>query len=213
MKIALWLGIFLGFGGVLAGSHFYPWVAHARLPSQTTVVANGGRAERFVIRLPVDRIGSAGGRATGGRGAPELASMRLPEELATEPLLIEHFKLRDGGGNVIGLAARHWSEAPGGPAAAWSLLVPSRGALFLTAAGERRDALDAALRRSGWRPSAAWEGSVRVELAAEGRFVAGSDEFDGLGGGYTEIWTVTGVGESGEIRGTIELDTLTYRAP
>ena len=35
---------------------------HARLPSQTHVVANGGRAEQFLIRLPADRIDGDGRR-------------------------------------------------------------------------------------------------------------------------------------------------------
>lgn len=214
MKIALWLGLLLGFGGVLAGSHFYPWVAHARLPSQTTVVANGGRAEQFLIHLPADRIGSAGGPGTGLRGAPEFASMQMPAPLANEPLLIEHFKLRDSAGNVIGLAARHWSAAADGPSTAWSLLIPSRGALLLTAAGEQPAAVDDALRRAGFSAGAAWEGAVRIALAEENtgaRVAAGSDEFAGLRGRYSETWSVTGVAETGELRGTIELHTVTYR--
>jgi hypothetical protein len=215
MKIAFWLGIVLGLGGVLAGSHFYPWVAHARLPSQTTVVANGGRAERFLIRLPADRLGSSGGPGTGLRGSPTVATMSLPEPLAGGALLIEHFKLRDGGGNVIGLAARHWNVGPEGPSTAWSLLIPSRGALLLAAAGEAPAALDAALQRSGFDSRSAWEGSVRVELAPSdaARILAGTAEFDGLTGRYSETWNVTGVDEIGELRGTIELDTVTYRGP
>lgn len=213
MRFAFWLGLIVGLGGVLAASHFYPWVAHARLPSQTTVVANGGRAERFLIRLPVDRIGAAGGADPGIRGAPELASMRLPEPLAAAALLIEHFKLRDSAGNVIGLAARHWSAVPGGHAAAWSLLIPSRGALLLTAAGEPGSAIDAALQRSGWRAGTAWEGDIRVALADDGaRIAAASQEFEGLQGRYSETWNVTGVGIDGELRGTVELETVTHQA-
>ena len=136
MKAAILLGFVLGFGGVLAGSHFFPWVIHSRLPSQTSVVANGGRAEQFLIRLPVDRIGSAGATA-GLRGSPMFANMALPENLAKEPLLVEHFKVRDSVGNVIGLAARHWSvDGDGDAGSAWVVLIPSRGAMLLTAPGE-----------------------------------------------------------------------------
>jgi hypothetical protein len=213
MKTAILLGFVLGFGGVLAGSHFLPWVAHARLPSQTSVVANGGRAEQFLIRLPVDRIGSAGATA-GIRGSPMFANMALPENIAKEPLLIEHFKVRDSVGNVIGLAARHWSAGPDGDAgSAWVLMIPSRGALMLAAPGEPRGALDAALQKGGYK-GASWDGDVRIDLAgAEGRgsIINGSAEFEGLDGEYSERWNVSGVSDTGELRGTIELNTVTFR--
>ena len=43
MKATFFLALFLGFAGVLAAGHFVPWGAHVRLPSQTHVIANGGR--------------------------------------------------------------------------------------------------------------------------------------------------------------------------
>ncbi len=65
MKATFFLALLLGFAGVLAAGHFVPWGAHVRLPSQTRVVANGGRAEQFLIRLPADRIDAAGAKAAG----------------------------------------------------------------------------------------------------------------------------------------------------
>ena len=56
MKLVFILALLIGFAGTLAGAHFAPGLKHARLPSNTTVVANGGRAEKFMIRLPADRI-------------------------------------------------------------------------------------------------------------------------------------------------------------
>jgi hypothetical protein len=213
MKTAILLGFVLGFGGVLAGSHFFPWVAHARMPSQTSVVANGGRAEQFLIRLPVDRIGSAGA-TVGLRGSPMFANMALPETLAKEPLLIEHFKVRDSVGNVIGLAARHWSTGPDGDAGtAWVLMIPSRGALMLVAPGEARGALDAALQKGGYK-GGSWDGDVRLDVVGperRGAIVTGSAEFEGLEGEYSERWNVSGVSDNGELRGTIELSTVTFR--
>jgi len=214
MKTAFWLGLVLGFGGVLCAAHFVPWVTHARVPSQTKVVANGGRAEQFVIRLPVDRIGVVSGTGTGLR-AGIAGAAGLPPALAEKPVLVEHFKVRDAAGNVIGLAARHWSGSADGGGAAWSLLIPSRGALFLAAPAESRDAVDAALQRAGYKPGQAWTGELKVDLTpkggATGTMVAGSDEFGDLQGRYEELWTVTGVTETGELRGTIELDTLANR--
>jgi len=213
MKAAFLTAILFGFGGVLAAAHYVPWMSHDRLPSQTTVVANGGRAEQFVIRLPVDRLAAAGAADAGVRAAPLPDGKPLPAELASQPLLVEHFKVRDSAGNVIGVAARHWSTSGREAGTAWSVLIPSRGSLLLTAPGEARGALDAALARAGYTAGKAWNGSVTVQLARDndGAVKSGSAEFDGLEGSYSEVWTVTGVTELGELRGTIELNTVTRR--
>jgi hypothetical protein len=211
MKATFLTALVLGFCGVLAAAHYVPWVAHVRLPSKTSVVANGGRAEQFVIRLPVDRISATGSKTAGIRAAGKASS--LPPSLAADSILVEHFKVRDADGNVVGIAARHWSADARGLGAAWSLLIPSRGALLLTSPGEQSGVLDAALAKAGYHAGEDWTGDVRVELAASkpesGAIAGGSEEFAGLAGEYTEIWTVTGVSEAGELRGTIELDTVT----
>ena len=213
MKTTFFLAIFLGFVGVLAAGHFVPWGAHVRLPSQTHVVANGGRAEQFLIRLPADRIDVAGAKNAGLRGAATTGASALPAQLTTEPLLVEHFKVRDAAGNVIGLAARHWSADAHASGTAWSLMIPSRGALLLTAPAEPRGALDTALRNAGYSAGAVWNGAVKVAFAPEGTddaiVAAGSDEFAGLDGKYSETWTITGVTDGGELHGTIEIDTVT----
>jgi hypothetical protein len=67
MKTVLLLAIVIGFGGTLAGAHYLPWVTHVRLESHTSVVANGGRAEKFLIRLPADRLAVTDGQAGGLR--------------------------------------------------------------------------------------------------------------------------------------------------
>jgi len=210
MKTTFFLAIFLGFVGVLAAGHFVPWGAHVRLPSQTRVIANGGRAEQFLIRLPADRIDVASAKTSGLRAAPGAGTSTLA---TTEPLLVEHFKVRDAAGNVVGLAARHWSADAHASGTAWSLMIPSRGALLLTAPAEPRAALDTALHTAGYSAGATWNGDVKVAFAPEGTDAAivagGSDEFAGLAGKYTETWTITGVTDGGELHGTIEIDTVT----
>ena len=215
MKAALLSGVLLGFGGVLAAAHLFPWVDHPRLPSLTSVVANGGRAERFIIHLPVDRIQSGGAAGAGVRGLSYPTGAELPPELGSAPMLAEHFKVRDADGQVIGIAARHWTDAEGSPAAAWALLIPSRGALLLGATGEPSGRVDAALERAGHRAGTAWSGAIEIALAdatAPGRVVGGSDEFDRFGGTYIETWKITGVSPAGELRGTVEIDTVTSRS-
>jgi hypothetical protein len=215
MKITFFLAILFGFVGVLAAGHFVPWGAHVRLPSQTHVIANGGRAEQFLIRLPADRIDVAGAKTAGLRAAAARGAAALPPQLTAEPLLVEHFKIRDAAGNVIGLAARHWSADVHSSGTAWSVMIPSRGALLLTAPAEARAALDTALRNAGYNAGTVWNGSVKVAFAPEGSdtaiVAAGSDEFMGLAGKYSETWTITGVTDGGELHGTIEIDTVTRR--
>src|SRR5690606_28833336 len=203
MRTTFVVGVLLGLAGVLAAARFVPWIAPDRVPSYTTVVSNGGRAETFVIRLPADRLAVAGGEEAGvrafGAAAAELGSV-----------LVEQFKVRDREGQVIGIAARHRDPA----GAAWLLVVPGRGTMLLAGDAESARALDDALSSAGRRAGEAWSGEVRVVFPrppSNGRILGGTHEFAGLEGTYTETWTITGVGEGGELRGTIELATVTLR--
>jgi hypothetical protein len=211
MKTVFLLALIVGFGGTLAAAHFAPWLQHARLPSHTSVVANGGRAEQFVIRLPADRIAATDGEAGGLRGKRAGSAMLLPAQFVAEPLLVEHFKVRDTAGSVIGVAARHWDGGGAAPSTTWSVLLPSRGAIVFRAAGEARGALESALRTGGYGAGGAWDGRVSVPMQPDGKgaVVAGTGEFEGLTGSYTETWTVAAVDEGGSVSGTIELDTVT----
>jgi hypothetical protein len=213
MKRLILLGIVFGFGGTLAAAHWVPWVGYERVPSQTSVVANGGRQERFVIRLPADRIAAFGPQET-------LRSHAYPEDAAIAtgdipPPLIEHFKIRDSAGNVIGVAARHRVSMPEGAESAWLLSIPGRGSLALVGPGESDASIDSALQSRGFTPASAWTGDVALALAADRtatRTVAATGEFTGLDVRFTETWELTGVSETGELRGTIELDTIGQRA-
>jgi len=213
MKTVLLLAILIGFGGTLAGAHFLPVGAHTRLPSHTAVVANGGRSEQLLIRLPADRIAATDGQLAGLRSANQEGAMVLPAQFVAVPLLVEHFKVRDAAGSVIGVAARHWSETAGGSSTTWSVLIPSRGAMILSAPGEPRGAVETALQRAGYSAGKSWIGQLTVTMTPEaGTLAAGSGEFEGLIGSYTENWALAGVGD-GELLGTIELATVTGRQP
>jgi hypothetical protein len=207
-------GVVVGFGGTLAAAHFVPWVKHDRLPSKTSVVANGGRAEQFLIRLPADRIAATEGQAAALRGVSGEGAMVLPAKLVAAPLLVEHFKVRDSTGQVIGVAARHWTNGERGATTVWSVLIPARGSLLLRAPGEPDGELQTALQRAGYTAGSAWEGNVELAFTGPraGAVAAGSGEFEGLAGTYTETWKVTGIDANSELRGTIELYTIT-RAP
>src|SRR6185295_10246415 len=160
-------------------------------------------------RLPADRIAATDAKAGGLRSIAATGAMVLPAKFISEPLLVEHYKIRDSTGQVVGIAARHWANGDHGQTATWSLVVPARGALVLRAPGEKSAAVDAALQRAGYAPGAAWEGTVEVALSPGGAVVGGTGDFGGLRGTYTETWKVTGVEASGAMRGTIELYTVT----
>jgi hypothetical protein len=200
-------GFLAGLGCVLAAAHYFPWVQHERLPAQTAVVANGGRAETFIVRLPVDRIASLGVAGAGLRDD----IMALPAALPAEAVALEHFKLRAADGNVIGVATRHWTETDAGPAVAWGLVIPGRGSFTVAAPGQAPELVETRLREQGYVAGSAWSGSLDIAAVAAGaatRTVAASDEFRDLQLSFTETWAVRGVNEAGQIRGTIVLDTI-----
>jgi hypothetical protein len=213
MKIVFLLALLIGFGGTLAGAHYAPGLKHARLPSKTSVVANGGRGEKFLIRLPADRIAATDGEAGGLRAKGADAVMMMPAQFVAEPLLIEHFKIRDAGGAVIGVAARHWNGTGAEATTTWSVLIPSRGALVMSSRGEARGALDSALRTRGYSAGKDWAGTVTLPMTGDGQGVVatGTGEFENLLGTYTETWSVAAVDEEGKVSGTIELATITSR--
>ena len=210
MKASLLAGILLGFVAALGAARFFPWVDHPRSASLTTVLHNGGRVEEFVIRFPVDRITSTGSAEMGLRAIGYPQGVELPAELAVEPVLVEHFKLRDRDGEVIGVAARHSSVADEEASSAWALTIPSRGTMRLVGAAEPR-ALDSELAAAGRMEGQPWSGDLELSIgspgADSGLVAGGSHEFDGLIGTYSEDWLISGVSQAGELRGTIMLHT------
>jgi hypothetical protein len=85
--------------------------------------------------------------------------------------------------------------------------------LILVGPGESSGAVEAALAARGYRAGVPWNGELKIALAdaATTRSVAASREFAGLAVQYAETWNITGVSENGEVRGTVELDTIGRR--
>jgi len=215
LKVFFFGGIVLGLAAVLAIAGFYPWVDHPRLVSRTQVLPNGGRREDFVVRLPVDRIASLGteGLALGAGSFP--VGLELPSGLPEGPLQVDHFKVRDAGGNVIGVASRHTVGLAGAAAVAWSITVPSRGSLWMTGQ-TASNTFAAAFGRIGYQPGEPWNGDLEIAVGPSeqpsGRIDGGSEEFAALTGSYQERWQITGIDDSGVLSGTIELSTTSYLA-
>lgn len=211
MSRLFFFGVFVGLAGMLAGAHFYPWVQHERVPADARVVANGGRAETFVVRLPADRIA---GVASPESGDNFPAGVQVPAELSAAPLSVEQFKIRATDGTVIGVASRHWTETPNGPALAWSLTIPGRGTVTLTAPGQTANVVGAAFERANRVAGQAWTGDMEIAAVADRtatRTISSSQEFSDLDVQFTETWAITGIAADGEVRGTIVLDTIGRR--
>ncbi len=214
MRHTFTLGLLLGFLGLLTATYFYPLVNHARVESRTTVALNGGRTETFLIRLPVDRISSIGDSTTGIRGHSHPAGQSLPSEFEGTSLLVEHFKLRDVDGNVIGLAAHHSTEGAEGTLSVWAFQIPGRGTVVFSGPAAPPNQIDRALQAAGYAVGQQWSGQVDVDsLSRPGdtRVIDGTEEFGGIQGNFEQIWRLTGVSATGELRGTIEFRTIVSR--
>jgi len=212
LKTVFISGVLLGLATMIGGAGFYPLVDHPRLVSRTQVLPNGGRGEDFLIRLPVDRIVSVGTEGLSVSAVAFPGGLELPDTLSGEPSQIDHFKVRDADGNVIGVAARHMLALEDTAAVAWSITIPSRGSLWLTGTVDPQS-FGAAFSGIGYQPGESWSGNLDLFMgtaAESGQARGGSAEFSGLSGTYTERWNVTGIGDAGELRGTIALSTVTY---
>ena len=214
MKRLLQLGLFVGFAGTLAAVYFVPWIRYERFASEASVIANGGRSEQFLIRLPSDLIAA-------GPVAPQHAAMgaaHTPDGNGADPagssvpgVLVEHFKVRDVNGNVLGVAARHFGESEG--SAAWVLAIPSRGTLVAVGSGASPRVVETALAERGWRPGADFATELGLELTPAAVSVAATGEFEGIDFRVTETRSIAGVDSDGAVRGTITLGTVGTRRP
>jgi len=199
LKKTFLLGLLLGIGGAVWLAGWYPFVDPVRFASESGVARNGGRTESFHIQIPEDRVLGA---ASAGSAAPSVpAGLSLPE--AAGDGAVEIYKLRNASGKVIGLASR----IRGGDNAYtdWTLMLPARGALFLSAAGP--EVSPHAMARAGADPAARSPKSPMFETL--GDVAGGSGEFTGFFGSFSEEWDVSGRDAEGRLVGDIEIMTLT----
>jgi len=196
MKRLLQLGFVLGLAGTLAAAYFTPWFEYERYRSAASVVANGGRVEQFMVRLPADRIG---------------APLTVATESAAGPIRLEHYKLRDAEGNIIGLVARHEVERANGIETSWLLTIPSRGSIAL-AARSQSGSIASLLAARGLTAGRTLQTELSIDNSASASSVATTGEFTGIDFELIETWVVTGIDEDGQLRGTLHLNTSGRRS-
>jgi hypothetical protein len=196
MKRMLQLGFLLGLAGTIAAAWFMPWFEYQRFYTAASVVPNAGRLEQFMVRLPADRIG---------------APIATASEATAQPLRLDHFKLRDAAGNVIGLAARHEVVRDGATETAWLLTIPSRGSIALaTQAGA--DSIETVFAEQGLAAGISLETELSIDNAAAASSVITTGEFADIDFELVETWVVTGVDDDGLVRGTLLLNTTGRRS-
>lgn len=211
MKRLLQFGFVLGFALTLAAGWFLPWIGYQRYPSVTTAVMNGGRGERFLIRLPNDRIYAAGNTAaTLGVPASPVRRAYPPESGlgGTAASAVEHYKLRDVDGNVIGVATRHATAGEGSTPTAWLISLPSRGAIAFGGTEAGIDQVEAALAGQRTAAGTAFANPVSVKRLSGVRSTLGTREFQRIDFVMDETWEISGVDTEGRLQGTITLETV-----
>lgn len=174
-----------------------------------------GRSESFFIELPADGIavthGGTMALAAGPPGIALLAEPRVRDGLA----LIT--KLRDASGEVVGFASELEVFPPGADMMRdivwdtdWTLVIPGRGTLYLRQqehSGELGPKVVGPTRETGepWRGE--WTVTTTAGPRADGRgvVVGGAGEFEGAGGTFVEIVTLTGFELPGVLIGRVEL--------
>jgi len=200
-----------------------------RYPSLISVAPDGGRQEDFMIRWPEDRI-SRPGEARSGLHAAAVVGAAVLEDTAGRRASAEVFRLRDAEDNIIGVAGRLAGTGgaiadPGRSASNWLIVIPSRGAMYLT----QTDAFDTTLQEqltpdgnavlAPAQVAGFWAGQSRFRVTAiapdkirsgtTGRVLRGTDEFAGLSGSFTETWELEEAGADGSTQGRILLSTFT----
>jgi hypothetical protein len=229
MKRLFVIAFVAGLLAVALAANFWPLPQHLRYRSITSVPADGGRQEEFVIHWPEDRIARPGQNASGLPAAAAVGAAVL-EDSAGRRVSAELFRLRDTEDNVIGVAGRLAGTGgaiadAGRSASNWLLVIPSRGALFLA----QSDAQDTTVREGlaaegvvALAPAQAagfWTDRPRIRITAPapavdgpattGRVLQGTSEFAGLRGSFTETWDLVEVNADGSTRGRILLSTIT----
>ncbi len=218
-----------GFLVVALATTLWPLPRHQRFRSLIAVPADGGRQEEFIIHWPEDRIARPG-EESAGLPAEAVVGAAVLEDSAGRRVSAELFRLRDSADNVIGVATRVAGTGgaiadPGRSSSNWLLVIPSRGALFL----RQTDVVDTTVReqstasgivalapgatagfwtdRSPFRVTAYSPGMNGS--ATTGRVLRGTNEFAGLEGTFSEVWTLEEASAAGATRGSILLSTQT----
>ncbi|MEO0575885.1 MAG: hypothetical protein AAF004_10510 [Pseudomonadota bacterium] len=156
MRSTFFLGIIAGVVATLALAWFAPFLNQERVRSITDVQNNGGRVERFEIRLPDDLLSSVPG-IDRPDGVVVPASAEWYPELAPFYVHADVYRLRNEQGVVVGIASRVRGVQTRDDVE-WVLDLPARGTLAMN--------------------------GLSADIAEVGTIVSGTREFTELGGSW-----------------------------
>jgi hypothetical protein len=229
MKRLFIIAFVVGLLAVVLAATLWPLPQHLRYRSITSVPADGGRQEEFVIHWPEDRIARPGENASSLPAAAAVGAAVL-EDSAGRRVSAELFRLRDTEDNVIGVAGRLAGTGgaiadPGRSATNWLLVIPGRGALFLAQSDVQDTTVREGIAAEGTlalppaQAAAFWTDRPRIRITAPapagdgpattGKVLRGTSEFAGLRGSFIETWDLEEVNADGSTRGRILLSTIT----
>jgi hypothetical protein len=229
MKRLFVVGFIAGLLAMVVAATLWPLPSHLRIRSLTSVPADGGRQEDFVIHWPEDRIARPDEAASGLPAAAAVGAAVL-EDSAGRRVSAEMFRVRDTEDTVIGVASRLAGTGgaiadAGRSASNWLIVIPSRGALFLAQGDARDTTVRGQITANGnialapTQAAAFWTDQSRIRVTAAapgvsgsattGKVLRGTSEFAGLTGSFTETWNLEEVAADGSTRGRIVLSTLT----
>ena len=125
MRALIIIGFLAGIGSVAAVAYTTPFLEQQRIHSETRVVPNGGRLEKFEIRVEQDLLSNTPGLLSESTLFP--ASANWFPERAPFGGDVQVFRLRNVNNQVVGTGIRH-READ---LIEWVLHLPARGTMVL----------------------------------------------------------------------------------
>lgn len=163
MKASFFFGILAGIAAVVWLGWSAPFVAQQRVSSETRVQNNGGRLERFEIRLRDDQISVVPGRDAAPSGTTP-AQLSWVQSVAPFSQSASVYRLRNESGTVVGMASRVRGVTTA-EQVEWVLHIPQRGSLVLT--GLSADIAETGEITGGLREFATLDGTWDARLDAD----------------------------------------------
>jgi hypothetical protein len=221
--LAASIGFVAGALLIVVGLVVNPFVQPARLAAPiTTVNATGHIVETFTVKAPEDIIA-----VTHNGGSiidPKPAGIALLDEPALQSGLLLIAKLRNEGGEIVGVAVEsEQTDAASNPLLGkmrmntdWTILLPARGTIFVTqgedAGAVGKKILPTVMLGKEWNGRADFVSTAGPGPGGRGVIIGGTREFQGIAGSFVEISHLTQMSRTRGGVGTVELQ-LAYKRP
>lgn len=160
LRALIIIGFLAGIGSVAAVAYTTPFLEQQRIHSETRVVPNGGRLEKFEIRVEQDLLSNTPGLLSESTLFP--ASANWFPERAPFGGDVQVFRLRNVNSQVVGTGIRH-REAE---LIEWVLHLPARGTMVLQ--GTNGESLESGVLALGLREFENLDGIWEARMDEDG---------------------------------------------